>query len=77
LRAAAAGAAPHDGEPAGVTDTVSHREAPAAFSVATLSLRNGRAYDGANSLPFRRRWAPEYIRSLDCDIVGLQEAFRD
>jgi len=48
-----------------------------SFSLATLNLRNGRAYDGANSWPFRRKWALEYIRSPHCDIVGLQEAYNN
>jgi endonuclease/exonuclease/phosphatase family metal-dependent hydrolase len=44
-------------------------------SLVTLNIRNGRAYDGWNSWCFRRRWVPEYVRSLDADIIGLQEAY--
>jgi len=47
------------------------------ISLVTLNIRNGRACDGANSWLFRRRWVPEYIRSLDADVVGLQEAYHN
>lgn len=43
--------------------------------VVTLNIRNGRALDGANSWPFRRRWVPGYIRDLDADVIGLQEPY--
>lgn len=47
------------------------------ISCVTFNIRNGRACDGTNSWPFRRRWVPEYIRSLDADVVGLQEAYHN
>jgi endonuclease/exonuclease/phosphatase family metal-dependent hydrolase len=43
--------------------------------VVSLNIRNGRACDGVNSWPFRRGWVPDYIRGLDADVVGLQEAY--
>lgn len=46
-----------------------------SLSVLTLNIRNGRALDGANSWPFRRRWVPEYVKSLDADVISLQEAY--
>lgn len=45
------------------------------ISIVTFNIRNGKACDGLNSWRFRRRWVPEYIRTLDADIVGLQEAY--
>lgn len=48
-----------------------------SLSVITFNIRNGRACDGGNSWPFRRRWVPAYIRDLDADVVGLQEAFHN
>jgi endonuclease/exonuclease/phosphatase family metal-dependent hydrolase len=48
---------------------------PAALRVATFNIRNGRAFDGWNSWPFRRTATLEAIRSLDADVIGLQEAF--
>jgi endonuclease/exonuclease/phosphatase family metal-dependent hydrolase len=51
-------------------------DAPVPISVVTLNIRNGRACDGLNSWPFRRKWVPEYILGLDADIIGLQEAYR-
>lgn len=44
--------------------------------LATFNIRNGRAFDGWHSWPFRRRAALAAIRALDADVVGLQEAFR-
>ena len=46
-------------------------------SFITFNIRNGRALDGANSWPFRRRWVPGYVRSLDADVIGLQEAYHN
>ncbi len=43
--------------------------------VVSFNVRNGRALDGANSWPFRRRWVPEYVASLGADVIGLQEAY--
>ncbi len=44
--------------------------------VATFNIRNGRAFDGLDSWPFRRRATIAAIASLDAAIVGLQEAYR-
>lgn len=43
--------------------------------VATFNIRNGRAWDGCNSWPFRRRAVVDALRELDADLIGLQEAF--
>jgi endonuclease/exonuclease/phosphatase family metal-dependent hydrolase len=47
-----------------------------ALVVASFNLRNGRAFDGLNSWPFRRRATAEVVRALDADLLGLQEAYR-
>jgi endonuclease/exonuclease/phosphatase family metal-dependent hydrolase len=44
--------------------------------VASFNVRNGRAFDGWRSWPFRRRATAAAIASLDADVVGLQEAYR-
>lgn len=44
--------------------------------VATFNIRNGRAFDGLDSWPFRRRATLRAIVDLDADIVGLQEVYR-
>ena len=46
---------------------------PDEIAVATFNIRNGLALDGSNSWPFRRRATASTIRSLDADVVGLQE----
>ncbi|HET9444095.1 MAG TPA: endonuclease/exonuclease/phosphatase family protein [Acidimicrobiales bacterium] len=43
--------------------------------VATFNIRNGRALDGWNSWPFRRRAVADTIANLDADLLGLQEVF--
>ena len=43
--------------------------------VASFNIRNGRALDGWNSWPFRKRSTLAAIRALDADVVGLQEVF--
>jgi endonuclease/exonuclease/phosphatase family metal-dependent hydrolase len=43
--------------------------------VATLNIRNGRAFDGRNSWVCRRRATAAAIAGLDADVVGLQEVF--
>ena len=48
----------------------------APLVVATFNVRNARALDGRHSWPFRRSAAAAAIRSLDADVVGLQEAYR-
>lgn len=44
--------------------------------VATFNIRNGRAFDGWHSWPFRRRATAAAARALDADVLGLQEVFR-
>lgn len=44
--------------------------------VATYNIRNGRAYDGFHSWPFRRWATAATIAELDADVVGLQEVYR-
>ncbi len=43
--------------------------------VASFNIRNGLAFDGWNSWPFRRRATARTIEDLDADIVGLQEVY--
>lgn len=43
--------------------------------VATFNIRNGRANDGLQSWPFRRRTTRAAIAALDADVIGLQEVF--
>lgn len=43
--------------------------------VASFNIRNGRAFDGWNSWPLRKRSTLAAIRGLDADVVGLQEVF--
>ena len=45
------------------------------LTVATFNIRNGRAFDGRNSWPLRRARCAEAIRSLDADVLGLQEVY--
>ncbi|MDP1820843.1 MAG: endonuclease/exonuclease/phosphatase family protein [Acidimicrobiales bacterium] len=47
----------------------------ALLRVASFNIRNGRAYDGCQSWPFRRRSTLATIRALDADVLGLQEVF--
>lgn len=47
----------------------------AVLRVATFNLRNGRAWDGCNSWPFRRRASVRTLRGLEADLIGVQEAF--
>lgn len=46
------------------------------LTVATFNIRNGRAFDGWNSWPFRRGVCAEAVRELDADLLGLQEVYR-
>jgi endonuclease/exonuclease/phosphatase family metal-dependent hydrolase len=51
---------------------------PAApITLISFNVRYGHAEDGPNSWPFRREWVPAYLRELDADILGLQEAYDD
>ncbi len=43
--------------------------------IATFNIRNGRAFDGGSSWPFRRRATLRVIEALDADVVGLQEVY--
>lgn len=46
------------------------------FVVATFNIRNGLAYDGLNSWPFRRRATARALAEVDADVLGLQEVYR-
>ena len=43
--------------------------------VASFNIRNGRAVDGLQSWPFRRRATASVITQLGADVLGLQEVF--
>ena len=43
--------------------------------VATFNVRNGIAFDGLDSWPFRRRTTADVVARLECDVVGLQEMY--
>jgi endonuclease/exonuclease/phosphatase family metal-dependent hydrolase len=43
--------------------------------VATFNIRNGRAWDGRNSWPFRRRSTAAAIVRMQVDLIGLQEVY--
>ena len=63
--------------PGGAAD---HRYGPAvdvgpALRVVSFNLRNGRAMDGWNSWPLRRRATAAVLLDLDPDVAGLQEAY--
>lgn len=45
-----------------------------SLCVATFNIRNGLAFDGWQSWPFRRRRTLAAIAGLRADVVGLQEA---
>jgi endonuclease/exonuclease/phosphatase family metal-dependent hydrolase len=47
-----------------------------SLRVASFNIRNGRALDGRNAWPFRRRATATAIGELRADVVGLQEAYR-
>ncbi|CAN5816999.1 endonuclease/exonuclease/phosphatase family protein [soil metagenome] len=46
---------------------------PPSLRVATFNIRTGRAPDGANAWPRRRRRTLEVTVELDADVMGLQE----
>jgi endonuclease/exonuclease/phosphatase family metal-dependent hydrolase len=43
--------------------------------IVTCNIRNGRAFDGMDSWPFRWRRLVDYLCSLDADVLALQEAY--
>lgn len=43
--------------------------------VATFNVRNGRAFDGLRSWPFRRATTAAAIAGLDAEVVALQEVY--
>ncbi len=46
-----------------------------SLRVASFNVRNGRAFDGWSSWPFRRHGAAAAIADLAVDVVGLQEVY--
>lgn len=46
------------------------------FVVASFNIRNGLAFDGLDSWPFRRSATANAIADLDADVLGLQEVYR-
>ena len=48
----------------------------AALRVASFNIRSARSFDGRNSWPLRRLATLATVRSLDADVVGLQEVHR-
>jgi endonuclease/exonuclease/phosphatase family metal-dependent hydrolase len=47
-----------------------------ALRVASFNIRSARSFDGRNSWPLRRLATVGTVRSLDADVVGLQEVHR-
>jgi len=47
-----------------------------ALNLVSFNIRNGRAFDGRNSWPFRKRAVGDVLRSFDADVIGLQEVYR-
>jgi endonuclease/exonuclease/phosphatase family metal-dependent hydrolase len=47
----------------------------ASIALVSLNIRCAPSHDGTNSWPYRREWVPTYVRDLDADVLGLQEAF--
>ena len=43
--------------------------------VASFNVRNGRAWDGLDSWPFRARRTARAARALGADVLGVQEAY--
>jgi len=48
--------------------------APAPITIVTYNIRYGTADDGDNVWPIRRDLCIDTLRSLDADVIGLQEA---
>jgi endonuclease/exonuclease/phosphatase family metal-dependent hydrolase len=57
-------------------DAAQRMSAVSTLTVMSFNIRNGRANDGDNRWPNRRRLVAEVMSHHDADIVGLQEAFR-
>ena len=47
----------------------------AALTVVSFNIRNGIAFDGLHSWPFRRRATAQAIARLEADLLGLQETY--
>lgn len=47
----------------------------AVLRCATFNIRNGRAWDGCDSWPLRRRACAAVVADSDADVLGLQEAY--
>ena len=47
----------------------------ATLTVVSFNIRNGIAFDGRNSWPFRRRATAQTIARLGGDLLGLQEVY--
>ena len=47
-----------------------------SLRVATFNVRNGRAWDGRNSWPLRRKATATAIVRLQVDLIGLQEVYQ-
>jgi endonuclease/exonuclease/phosphatase family metal-dependent hydrolase len=45
------------------------------LTVVSFNIRNGIAFDGRHSWPFRRRATAQAIARLEADLLGLQEAY--
>lgn len=49
---------------------------PGGVRVVSFNVRNARAFDGLDSWPLRRARLAALVRSLDADVLGLQELYR-
>jgi endonuclease/exonuclease/phosphatase family metal-dependent hydrolase len=45
------------------------------LTVASFNIRNGRAWDGVHSWPFRRGATRRMVQLLGADVLGVQEAY--
>ena len=57
------------------TGPVARAGADDELVVASFNVRNGRAWDGLDSWPFRARRTAATARSLGADVLAVQEAF--
>lgn len=46
------------------------------LSLASYNVRNGRAFDGKHSWPFRKNRVVSNISDVSADVVGLQEVYK-